>query len=254
MIDFPNLVLGTIALRPYVFLFLAVYLVAATRDLGLRRALAFTGWAWAVAFLSEYSSTHNGFPFGLYHYTETTRGQELFLANVPVMDSLSFTFLAYASFSLARLLLARSRGAAVVFLSALLMMLLDVVIDPLAVRGERWFLGRIFYYPEGGPYFGVPLSNFLGWALVGWVIVGGFAALSGFTGGARRPILGAGLYYGVLAFNLALTWWIGEPLLLAIGLILHGTLLAALWSVKGLKALSAGRQAIEHELLRTQRL
>jgi len=244
MADLPNLVIGTVVLRPYVFLFLAVYLVAATRDLGLRRALAFTGWAWAVAFLSEYSSTHNGFPFGLYHYTETTRGQELFLANVPVMDSLSFTFLAYASFSLARLLLARSRAAAVVFLSGLLMLLLDVVIDPLAVRGDRWFLGRIFYYPEGGPYFGVPLSNFLGWALVGWVIVGGFAALSGFTRGARRPILGAGLYYGVLAFNLALTWWIGESLLLAVGLILHGMLLAVLWSVKGLKALSAGRHAL----------
>ena len=229
MADLTNLTIGTIALRPYVFLFLAVYLVAATRDLGLRRALAFGGWAWVVAFLAEYSSTHNGFPFGLYHYTEATRGQELFLANVPVMDSLSFTFLAYASFALARLLLERSRGVAVVLVSGLLMMILDVVIDPLAVRGDRWFLGRIFYYPEGGVYFGVPLSNFLGWVLVGWAIVGGFSSFSRFTEGARRPLLGAGLYYGVLAFNLAVTWWIGEPLLLALGLALHAALLTVLW-------------------------
>ena len=229
MAEFTNLVIGTLVLRPYVFLFLAVYLVAATRDWGLRRALAFTGWAWAVAFLAEYSSTRNGFPFGLYHYTQTTRGQELFLANVPAMDSLSFTFLAYASFALARLLLERSRGVAVVFLSGLLMMLLDVVIDPVAVRGDRWFLGRIFYYAEGGVYFGVPLSNFLGWALVGWIVVGGFSGFSRFTEGARRPFLGAGLYYGVLAFNLAVTWWIGEPLLLAVGLILHAALLTVIW-------------------------
>src|SRR3990172_6314992 len=128
MSDLLTLIVGTLTLRPYVVVFLAVYLAAASRDLGLRRALAFTGWAWAVAFLAEFSSTRTGIPFGLYHYTEATRGQELFLADVPFMDSLSFAFLAYAAFCLARLCLGRSRGA-VVFLAGLLMMLLDVVID-----------------------------------------------------------------------------------------------------------------------------
>ena len=226
MSDLLTLIVGTLTLRPYVVVFLAVYLAAASRDLGLRRALAFTGWAWAVAFLAELSSTRTGIPFGLYHYTEATRGQELFLANVPFMDSLSFAFLAYAAFCLARLCLGRRRGAAVVVLSGLLMMLLDVVIDPVAVRGDRWFLGQIFYYPEGGVYFGVPLSNFLGWAVAGWAIVGGFAWL---MGEARHPRGGAALYYGVLAFNLAVTWWIGEPLLLALGLVLHAAALALLW-------------------------
>lgn len=253
MSDLTTLVIGTIALRPYVFVFLGVFLAAAGRDLGVRRALAFTGWAWAVAFVAEYSSTRTGVPFGLYHYTEATRGQELFLANVPVMDSLSFTFLAYASFSLARLLLDRSRGASVVLLSGALMMLLDVVIDPLAVRGDRWFLGRIFYYPEGGVYFGVPLSNFVGWAVVGWAIVGGFSLLSSLTAGVR-PLLGSGLYYGVLAFNLAVTGWIGEHLLLAAGLLLHATLMAVFCSLKGLKPLPFGARTLEHQSLRSQRL
>lgn len=251
MSDLTSLVLGTLALRPYVFGFLAVHLVGATRDLGVRAALASTGWAWAVAFVSEYSSTRTGIPFGLYHYTEATRGQELFVANVPVMDSLSFAFLAYASFCLARLLLDRSRGFSVVFLSGLLMMLLDVVIDPLAVRGDRWFLGRIFYYPEGGVYFGVPLSNFLGWAVVGWAVVGGFVGLARFTGRARSPQgggrlrearLGAALYYGVLAFNLIVTWWIGEALLLGAGILLHATVFLGLWSLRGLKTMPASRR------------
>ena len=133
MNDVLPLLLGTVLLRPYVFGFLAVYLLAATRDLGGRGAMVFTGWAWAVAFAAEYSSIRTGIPFGLYHYTESTRGQELYLANVPFMDSLSFTFLAYAAFAVARLVLNRSRGFPVVVLSGVLMMLLDVVNDPLAV-------------------------------------------------------------------------------------------------------------------------
>ncbi|MBI2345847.1 MAG: carotenoid biosynthesis protein [Deltaproteobacteria bacterium] len=54
---------------------------------------------------------------------------------------------------------------------ALLTMILDIIIDPLTVRGDRWFLGRIYYYPHGGPYFGVPLSNFAGWFLVPLLVI-----------------------------------------------------------------------------------
>lgn len=228
MADNLSLLFGTVALRPYVFVFFVAYLVAAGRDLGWGRAALFTVLAWAAAFAAEYSSTRTGIPFGLYHYTGATRGQELYLANVPFIDSLSFTFLAYASFSLARAMLGRGRGPAVALLSGALMMLLDVVIDPLAVRGDRWFLGRIFYYPEGGVYFGVPLSNFLGWAIVGWVIVGGYLLMS--RGQEKgRPGVGVALYYGVLAFNLAVTWWIGEFALLGAGIIVHSAALVSLW-------------------------
>ena len=101
------------------------------------------------------------------------------------------------------------------------MMLLDVVIDPLAVRGDRWFLGRIFYYPEAGVYFGVPLSNFAGWLIVGWVTVGGYLAVTGKADRPGRPALGVGLYYGVLLFNLAITCWIGEMGLLGMGILIH---------------------------------
>jgi putative membrane protein len=221
-----SLLVGSLLLRPYVFLFLAAFLAAGVRDLGPRRTALFLAWVWPLAFLAELSSTRTGIPFGLYHYTEATRGQELFIANVPFFDSLSFTFLAYASFCLARVL--RSRRASTPALAAtagLLMMLLDVVIDPLAVRGERWFLGRIFWYPEGGPYFGVPLSNFAGWLAVGVAGVGGYLALAGRAGDRRaaedRPWPGVGLYYGVLVFNLAITAYIGEWSLLAAGTVLH---------------------------------
>jgi uncharacterized membrane protein len=185
--DFVTELLGTFVLRPYVFGFLAFFLVAGARDLGWGRTVGFLLWGGSVALVAELASTRVGVPFGLYHYTGATRGAELFLSNVPFFSPLSFPFLAYASFCLARRVLGRASAgsragrARVVLLSGVLMTLLDVVIDPLAVRGARWFLGHIFYYPDGGLYFGVPLSNFVGWLVVGVLTVGGVAAAGGAT-------------------------------------------------------------------------
>jgi len=253
-----DLVTGTLTLRPYVFAFLVLFLAASCADLGWRRTLAFGGSVWPVAWLAEFASTRIGVPFGLYHYTGITRGRELYVANVPFMDSLSFVFLAYASFCLARAALAGRRTPAWMpaLVTGVLMTALDLVIDPLAVRGDRWFLGRIFYYPDGGVYFGVPLSNFAGWTIVGAVSVGLYVALPGSArpasvgagsprpacaeGGPReaRPAAtrpsspgadvfggrvwpGVALYYGVLGFNLAVTAWLREWVLLALGGALH---------------------------------
>jgi putative membrane protein len=36
-----------------------------------------------------------------------------------------------------------------------------------------------------------------------------------------RILLGVGLYYGVLAFNLAMTFWIGESFMALSGLLMH---------------------------------
>lgn len=227
-----ELLIGTILLRPYVFGFLAAFLLAGVADLGWRRTLLFAAWVWPLAWLAEFSSTRIGVPFGLYHYTGATRGQELFVANVPFMDSLSFTFLAYAAFCLARAALAGRRVPAplLALIAGVLMMLLDLVIDPMAVRGDRWFLGRIFYYPHGGVYFGVPLSNFVGWIVVGAMGVGGYLVLSrDAVGGRVWP--GVALYYAVLLFNLAVAGWIGEWVLVAVGTAIHAVAVAIVWSV-----------------------
>jgi putative membrane protein len=233
--ELAGLVAGSLVLRPYVFAFLAIYLAAAAAAGGWRRAAAFTGLAGGLAFLAELASTRVGVPFGLYHYTGSTRGRELYLANVPFFDPLSFTFLAWASLGLARLILGAARrrpprGPALALLAGLLMMGLDVVIDPLAVRGDRWFLGRIFYYPEPGAYFGVPLANFVGWAVLGSAIAAAWLPVEARLPGAPPPwgrrLPGrryhpAVLYYLVLAFNLAVTAVVAESSLFWTGLTLH---------------------------------
>ena len=164
------------------------------------------------------------------------------------MDSLSFTFLSYVSWELATMLIGRvqagwrdvqvldgdqargSWGAAL--LASFLMMYLDIIIDPVALRGDRWFLGKIYYYPNGGSYFGITIANFLGWYFVCFVIVRlfvwaerqVFARNSNPTAGVleyRYKALGpVGLYFGVLGFNLFMTFWIGEQMLGIVGLVI----------------------------------
>src|SRR5882724_12616989 len=96
-----HLLFATIELRPYVFIFLASFLAIAIINVGLRTTLLFPVLTYAVSLACEWSSVHNGFPFGLYHYVQATRGREIWIAGVPFMDSLSFTFLSFASYTLA---------------------------------------------------------------------------------------------------------------------------------------------------------
>jgi len=253
MLEFLRLLAGTLILRPYVFIFLACYLALATLHLGLGRTLVFLVLGYLTAWLMELSSIHTGFPFGLYIYIPATVDRELWVMGVPFMDSLSYVFLAYASFTMALLALGRGRwqngnyileDEAALWnswrttgLAAALMMTLDVVIDPVALRGYRWFLGQIYGYPEYGVYFGVPLSNFAGWFLVAFImtrllqsLIARLPASLRWNPG-RRPItfqafFGPGLYLGILAFNLFMTFWIGEYTLGWVGVFIYLPFLA----------------------------
>jgi len=254
---------GTMALRPYVFIFLAAYLLLATWQLGGGRALAFLLLGYLVAWTAEFSSIHWGFPFGEYIYIPATVDRELWVAGVPFMDSLSYVFLAYASFCMALLALGRGRWEGcgfhleedqkflgswrVLTLAAVLMVTLDLVIDPLALRGYRWFLGQIYGYPDPGVYFGITLANFGGWFLVGLVMIRILQMLitrlpdAGWWSWGRRDfpsraLLGPGLYLGILGFNLFMTFWIGETCLGWVGVFIYLPFLTWL----GLKVCSWG--------------
>jgi putative membrane protein len=240
-----------------VFIFLLVYLVLAIPAWGWRRTFAYLILGYSLAWLAEFSSIHTGFPFGKYTYIQDpTIDREIWVAGVPLMDSLSFVFLSFAGLQTARLLVEPLVNGQVVkwdfrwenpsssltwrvwFLAGLLTMGMDIIIDPVALRGEKWFLGQIYFYPTGGHYFGVPLANFAGWALLAWTITGVFLLLD------RRIILphwgnwhgypfdalgGAALFFGVIIFNLGVTFAIGELSLALVGSLLFiGILLLVL--------------------------
>ena len=246
----PSQIINTIVMRPYFVVFFLTYLFGCSVHLGVKRGLFFAVAGYFVAWLAEFSSIHNGIPFGAYYYIETTKGKELWFMGVPFMDSMSFVFLAWASYSMALVAaspvlrtgptlylletkkIRYSREARL--LGALFFVLLDVIIDPVALRGDRWFLGQIYGYPELGLYFGVPIANFVGWFVVGFALIWMLQAMDRLMEKKRavdwygrrfiwRYVIGPSLYFGVLLFNLSVTFsirqyglaWVGVFFVLA---------------------------------------
>lgn len=247
MDDIVRIAVGTFTMRPYVFAFLAVYLVAAVTHLGWKKTLTFTVAGYLIAFISEYSSINTGIPYGWYYYIDTTKTQELWIAGVPFFDSLSYVFLTYCSYTAALLTLSPVKtwrwnlvtletkslrhSGAVLLLGSLYQVFLDIVIDPVALQGHRWFLGQIYGYREAGGHFGVPLSNYLGWWIVSLVLVFTLQRIdarvarnkekpAGIANLPFRSLLGPVLYLSVLVFNFAITIMIGENLMAITGIFM----------------------------------
>jgi uncharacterized membrane protein len=246
MEDFFRIALGTVTMRPYVFAFFATYLVAAVLHLGWRKTIWFTIAGYLIAFASEYSSINNGFPYGWYYYVEATRGRELWVAGVPFFDSLSYVFLSYCSYATALLVLSPvkrgkrdlvlletgrlRRSFSVLLLASLFQVFLDIVTDPVALQGHRWFLGKIYGYREVGTHFGIPISNYLGWWLVSALLIGALQLIDRFVGDKEKPagvaapyrcLYAPFLYLCVIAFNLSVTLYIGEKLMALTGLFIY---------------------------------
>lgn len=226
--------------RPYVTLFLLAFLALSYLEQGWLRTLIWLITGYLIAFAAEYFSTQvNGVPFGWYAYHYDVLENDLLIAGVPFFDSLSFAFLSYVSFSFAqffmsplwfgprdvqRVTLRRVRNSSfVLLLGATLMVIIDIIVDPLAHLGRYWFLGDIYHYPSPGTHFSVPLANYAGWFVVGWAII--FlnqrvdAALARWEESQNRktvlrhaPLKGlyAPVFWaGIVAFNLVVTYWLG---------------------------------------------
>jgi len=264
--DVPLALARTVALRPYVFLFLAGFLLLAVSAWGWRRTTVFAVLGAGVGWAAEASSVRTGLPFGNYvYFNGPTQDRELWVAGVPLMCSLSFVFLTFAGLQTARVAFAAvRRGAggwwdarwadatparrqlpAVALVGGVVTMGLDLVIDPVTLHGEEWFLGRLYDYPQGGFYFGVPFSNFAGWLLVSWTIIGLFLLLDLLvlrrTWGEWRSypgdaLGGPALCAAVLAFNIFVAFAIGQVVLGVLGCTWAGLMLLALTRVRRARA------------------
>ncbi len=185
---------------------------------------------WAIAFAAEWASTAGpGIPFGVYHYRLAGLRHDWLVLGVPVFDSVSFTWLAYCAYTLVGWLGAR-RGRRLL-LGALVMVAIDLLVDPVALRGARWFLGSIYSYPPGsGAWFGVSYLNYGGWLVVGLALQFWLRLCLGET----RPQGSAGLLVsGVLVIGVYL-----QSAVLAVALGVGPTALACLGALLAAGALA----------------
>jgi uncharacterized membrane protein len=124
--------------------------------------------------LAESASLRTGFPFGHYYFT-AVMGPKIF--QLPVLLALAYLGIGYIAWTLALLILGYDakpiHGAGVLalpLLASFIMVAWDLSMDP------NWStLDHAWVWREGGAYFGVPISNFFGWLLTGYVYYLGFA-------------------------------------------------------------------------------
>jgi putative membrane protein len=124
--------------------------------------------------LFENLSILTGFPFGHYHYSDNL-GPKLFL--VPLLIAPAYFGAGYLAWTLAHVLLGifgnRLQGKDIVtvpVLAAIIMVMWDMALDPIAATIQRSWI-----WHDGGSYFGVPFSNYMGWLLCVYTIFQLFA-------------------------------------------------------------------------------
>lgn len=117
-----------------------------------------------ISNLFENVGVLTGFPFGSYYYTDAL-GPKLF--QVPVLVGASYVGAAYASWVMALIVLRQWRrplnGWSVLVVpafAAVFMVMWDLTFDPNSSTAREWWI-----WGDGGAYFGVPITNFLGWYL-----------------------------------------------------------------------------------------
>lgn len=144
-------------------------LIHGARIYGWRGILAFAVLNVFVGNVLENVSIATGFPFGHYVFTERM-GPKLW--QVPILLGLAYVGMGYLSWTVARAIfrerigeLSGWRVAALPALAALVMTAWDLAMDPI------WStVGRLWIWQQGGGYFGVPASNFVGWLVTNYVI------------------------------------------------------------------------------------
>jgi uncharacterized membrane protein len=159
---------------------LAGVLHAASR-IGQRRAWLLFAVAFSITLAAELLGTGTGYPFGPYTYTSQLG--YLIAGLVPFNIPTSWFYMLYASLAICgRLLPATDDGRTRwwwALVAAFVLTAWDVSMDPAMVRTNHWFWhvppstidGSPLVRVLGAPfYFGMPLTNWLGWLLTGFLV------------------------------------------------------------------------------------
>ena len=182
-----------------------------------RGILTFIVISLVVSNILENTSILTGFPFGHYHYTDAL-GPKLFL--VPLVIGAAYFSTGYLAWVLSTVLVgdvrrdsSASTTFAVPFIASFLMVMWDLCLDPTAST-----IHHVWIWEQGGGYFGVPLTNYLGWFFTVYVFFQMFALFLRFRKagpGETQPLprsylAQAVVMYAVIGLSFVLSY-LGDP-------------------------------------------
>jgi putative membrane protein len=169
---------------------------------------AMLGISFLVSLLFESVGVATGWVYGPYHYTDML-GPKL-LGLVPLFVPLGWFLMSYPAFIIADWIAPTGgprvkRALVVAALAALAMTAWDLVMDPARVHTGMWV------WEAKGPYFGIPLQNFLGWWLTTFAALALFQLLARYAPPARRDAPFdrlAVISYGLIALAEVISAWV----------------------------------------------
>jgi len=139
-----------------------------------RGILVYTTCCIGVGSLCESLSLRTGFPFGHYYFTNVMGPKML---GLPFLLVLAYLGIGYCSWILSVLILgdryeplSGARVVAVPVLASFIMVAWDLAMDP-----DWSTIDRAWIWRDGGAFFGVPVSNYFGWALTAYLFYQAFA-------------------------------------------------------------------------------
>lgn len=151
-------------------------LTHALYTLGGHHTLAFFGLSAVISWVYEHVGVATGLVYGAYHYTDVLGPK---IGHVPLLIPLAWFMMLYPSYVIADLIVqgqptgtARGLGRllSLSFLSALVMTAWDLLIDPILSGPDV----QAWVWEEPGPYFGIPVQNYVGWMLTTFTVYGAY--------------------------------------------------------------------------------
>lgn len=144
--------------------------------IGWRKTAIFAVVSTSVSLASELLGTGTGWPFGNYAYTNFL-GYKV-MGHVPYSIPLSWFYMGFASYllgtSLATRLRVRRQSLWATLLGVWFLTVWDLVLDPAMAHHSLRI--QFWVWDQSGPYFGMPIKNFIGWSVTGLI----FMAISRF--------------------------------------------------------------------------
>jgi putative membrane protein len=151
----------------YIVLGAAALLLFGGHWIGWRKTLIFFGLSTTLSLSMELLGTSTGWPYGGYEYTAGLGAKILGL--VPFTIPLSWFSMGFSAYLLASAIVARGgwrrRSIWSIGLGVWLLTAWDLVLDPAMAHASLPV--KFWVWQETGPYFGMPVQNFVGWAATG---------------------------------------------------------------------------------------